>query len=120
MVDWLEEDRNCMGDLSDLVTYCMVWAPDFPYPENYPPDQPPTLDSHLKEIRELIECIETKVGHQEWMPRLLSKVEEGFDILRVQGRCRAGVAPLQEAEEIFRLSKHRKKRPRRDPPGASE
>ena len=109
-----------MGELQEILTSCMIWAPDFPYPEHYPPDQPPTLDSHLKEIRELIQCIETKVGHQEWMPRLLSKVEEGFDILRVQGRCRAGVAPLQEAEEILRLSKQRRKRGRKDEPDESE
>ena len=120
MVDWLEEDRNCMLELRETLVYCSTWAPDFPYPENYPPDQPPTLDSHLNEIRELIQCIETKIGHQEWMPRLLSKVKEGFDILRVQGRCRAGVAPLQEAEEILRLSKQRRKRGRKDEPDESE
>ena len=120
MVDWLEEDRNCMGDLRDKLGFCTVCAPDCPYPEHYSADRPPTLDTYLKEIRELIECVEAKAGHQEWMPRLLSKVEEGFDILRVQGRCRAGVAPLQEAEEILRLSKQRRKRRRKDEPDESE
>lgn len=105
MVDWYEEDRNCLGDLDDMLAFCAGYAPDFPDIEFYPPDQPPTLDSHLAEIRELVDCIKKREGSQDWMPILLSKVEEGFDILRDQGRCRAGVAPLQEAQEILRLSR---------------
>ena len=120
MVDWRKEKRNCLEDLQGTLAICAVYAPDFPDQSLYPPDQRPTLDTFLRQIRELIQCIEARVGHQEWMPRLLSKVEEGFDILRVQGRCRAGVAPLQEAQEILRLSKQRRKRGRKDEPDESE
>ena len=110
MVDWYEEERNCMGELDEILALCAGWAPDFPFPEIYPPDQPPTLDSHLAEIRELLVCIKSREGQKDWMPLLLSKVTEGFEILRAQGRCRAGVAPLEEAQEILRLSKRRSTR----------